>query len=535
VRSTAGPVPKQLGSCACADAHQLPLGRPAHPTAARLDRYKSWRAENPRCFGTAVEQVLRDEATAKHKKRVRTARASLQTTHADSRLAEYATFRARLREARLAKTVGFSKRESQRVVEHPPWRPNSPKPKRRPSSAPAAKRSGGAPKQAWQTRVATETAGKLAEVITQAGLVPDDAAATAALANMLAEDQRQLNSEVEVAEGAKDHVDAVREQQRLYMEAMEAGATAEEAEAAATAMDADADAVREQPSATGVVQEQSRRAPNDVAPQHPVETAAEKIWTGTSSVDYPASGDHVELKAYKSPPPTVKMVMEAVCLVLGMAPTWEAAKALLGKGTELSNTLSSLQVDSVSKATLRKLKKSYIGKPSLDYVTAAKTSKAVCSLCLWVNNVYRAATGQEQLAPPAPPQPVNVKRKGGTNKKKRPASAGAGGSRGGSPSTESKTSTSKRAPKKAAKRSSKKSHHRAAHANSAGKQQQQQQQQQQAHAPVGLIDPNDLVGTVSAAVQNGLSGDDLLRLCESLGQDSVELASSREVRTNCHA
>ena len=52
---------------------------------------------------------------------------------------------------------------------------------------------------------------------------------------------------------------------------------------------------------------------------------------------------------------------------------------------------------------------------------------------------------------------------------------------------------------------------------------------------MGLIDPNDLVGTVSAAVQNGLSGDDLLRLCESLGQDSVELASSREVRTNCHA
>ena len=54
-----------------------------------------------------------------------------------------------------------------------------------------------------QTRGAAQSAGRLAEVITQAGLVPDDAAATAALASMLAEDQHQLNSEVEVVEGAK--------------------------------------------------------------------------------------------------------------------------------------------------------------------------------------------------------------------------------------------------------------------------------------------------------------------------------------------
>ena len=45
-----------------------------------------------------------------------------------------------------------------------------------------------------------------------------------------------------------------------------------------------------------------------------------------------------------------------------------------------------------------------------------------------------------------------------------------------------------------------------------------------------MIDSNDLVGTVSAAVQNGLSGDELLRLCESLGKGTMEMASMREVR-----
>ena len=348
-------------------------------------------------------------------------------------------------------------------------------------------------------------------MITQAGLVPDDAAATAALANLLAEDQRQLNSEVEVVEGAKDHVDAVREQQRVYMEAMEAGATLEDAEAAAAA--ALANDVHHESSIANSLERRLPGEQND-APQQAGGTGTETTWTGSGTVDYPANhSDHVELKAYKSPPPTVKMVMEAVCLVLGLAPTWHAAKTLLGKSaSELRNTLSDLRVETVSKATLRKLKKNYIGKPALDYFTAAKTSKAVCSLCLWVNNIYRAATGQEQVSPPILSQPAMRKAK------KRPASAGTG-SRGASPGTEGRPpSASKRASKNAAKKDVKKAH-RAAHAPLGN----------DGRGQVPLIDSNDLVETVSAAVQNGLSGDELLRLCESLGKGTMEMASSREV------
>eukprot|EP01043_Picozoa_sp_COSAG02_P022896 COSAG02_NODE_1206_length_13888_cov_15.018130_2_plen_528_part_00 len=478
-------------------------------------RYRNWRSENPRCFGTAVEQALQDEAKAKHKKRVQSARASLRTSHADSRLADYARFRARMREARLAKTAGLSRQGGQRVLEHPPWRPNSPKPKRRPRSAPTKSRGDTSPR-GRPTRETAQSAGRLAEVITQAGLVPDDAEATAALANMLAEDQRQLNSEVEVAEGAKKHVYAVREQQRVYMEAMEAGATLEDAEAAAAAAAPEvtpADDAQHEPSTANGVERRPRREKTG-ATQQAGDTATGSIWTGSGSVDYTAKdNDHVELKAYKSPPPTVKMVMEAVCLVLGMAPTWDAAKTLLGKSTsELRNTFSELRVETISKATLRKLKKNYIGKPALDYFTAAKTSKAVCALCLWVNNIYRAATGQEQVSPPAPTQPAKRKAT-----KKRPVSAGAS-SRGGSPGKEGRTpSSSKRPSKKAAKKGVKKSNRVA------------QIFRKDEQGQVDAIDSNDLVGTVSMAVQNGLSGDELLRLCESLGKGTMEMASTREV------
>ena len=63
------------------------------------------------------------------------------------------------------------------------------------------------------------------------------------------------------------------------------------------------------------------------------------------------------------------------------ATTWDAAKALLGKSaSELRTTLSDLRVESVSKAILRKLKKNYIGKPALDYLTAEKTSKAEAAM-----------------------------------------------------------------------------------------------------------------------------------------------------------
>ena len=474
-------------------------------------RYKSWRADNPRCFGTAVDQALRDEATAKHKRRVQTARASLKTTH-DSRTAEYGAFRARLRENRLAKTAGLSSKKGQQVLEPPPWRPNSAKPKGLPSSAPAQKRGGAAaPSKAWEAPPPDN--GRLAAVINQAGLAPDDTQSMAALANMMAADQRQLNgADAGLAEGAKEHVDAVREQQRLYMEAMEAGATAEEAEAAARGLYAEDSSYVNGAAAAAAAPEPAAASVR----QQPV-ASEDKVWTGATCVAYTASEhDHTELKAYGSPPPTVKMVMEAVCVVLGLEPTWAQAKKLLGKSGLAGSTLSNLQVGSISKATLRKLKKSYIGKPSLDIDTAMRTSKAVLPMCVWVNNVYRAATGQEQLLAPAP---APVKRRVA---KKRPASTGAG-SRGSSPMSATDAGVGSSKPKAkakpAAKKSSKKGKRGGARAYNG-------------MANGGIIDPNDLVGTVSAAVQNGLSGDELLRLCESLGSSGpLGTASDREVRT----
>ena len=425
----------------------------------------------------------------------------------DSRLVDYAGFRARLREDRKTKTVGFSPR--QRALEHPPWRPSSPNPQptRRPRSAPASR----APPV--DVRVKKETAERLADVITEAGLVTDDSAAMDALSAMLAQDQRHLNGNG-LAHGAKTHVEAVREQQRVYMEAVEAGA-AEEEEAAEAEEAAAAD--QEDAAAEAVEEERQEGGGADVQAE-PLEAVLQQ------SISL---ADLRELKAYAKPPRSVKVVMEAVCLLLGLEPTWAQAKALfdsliVASRSGAAGPLGSLEVESVRPATIRKLKRSYIGKDALDVQSIGKVSKAAQSLCLWVNNVFAVATGQPQTQPPPAPE-----RKAGKRRtKKRPSS---GGSRGSSPVTgatraNARGSGAKKSAKKAGKRPGPKRTSNA-HENGAT-------QGAGSHAATpGSAMYADLIGQVSMGVQQGLSGDELLRLCESLGENTVG-ATQGQVRVH---
>ena len=432
-------------------------------------------------------------------------RASLDMAQ-DSRLVDYAGFRARLREDRKTKNVGFSPR--QRALEHPPWRPSSPNPQptRRPRSAPASR----APPV--DIRVKKETAERLADVITEAGLVTDDSAAMDALSAMLAQDQRHLNGNG-LAHGAKTHVEAVREQQRVYMEAVEAGA-AEEEEAAEAEEAAAAD--QEDEAAEAVEERQEGRGADVQA--EPLEAVLHQ------SISL---ADLRELKAYAKPPRSVKVVMEAVCLLLGLEPTWAQAKALFDSLIAASRSgaagpLGSLEVESVRPATIRKLKRSYIGKDALDVQSIGKVSKAAQSLCLWVNNVFAVATGQPQTQPP----PAAERKAGKRRTKKRPSS---GGSRGSSPVTGANRANArgpgaKKSAKKAGKRPGPKRTSNA-HENGATP-----GAGTHAAAP-GSAMYADLIGQVSMGVQQGLSGDELLRLCESLGENTVG-ATQGQVRVH---
>lgn len=68
--------------------------------------------------------------------------------------------------------------------------------------------------------------------------------------------------------------------------------------------------------------------------------------------------DITEVKSFTKPPDLVMKVMEAVCLLKGVKPTWEDAKKLLSQPNFL-RSLETYDKDSIPPATIRKLQ-SYI-------------------------------------------------------------------------------------------------------------------------------------------------------------------------------
>eukprot|EP01043_Picozoa_sp_COSAG02_P067298 COSAG02_NODE_10768_length_1861_cov_20.941544_2_plen_392_part_01 len=90
----------------------------------------------------------------------------------------------------------------------------------------------------------------------------------------------------------------------------------------------------------------------------------------------------VELKSFAAPPHAVKLVMEAVCILLGCTPSWAESKKLLGD-TSFLGKLASFDRDGVPAARLRKLRK-YVRLPELHLDAVKKVSAAAEGLMKWV-------------------------------------------------------------------------------------------------------------------------------------------------------
>ena len=139
-----------------------------------------------------------------------------------------------------------------------------------------------------------------------------------------------------------------------------------------------------------------------------LETAAQ----GLNSV---SKADIVELKSFAAPPHAVKLVMEAVCILMGCAPTWAESKKLLDDGHFLW-ALKTFDTDNVSPARLRKLRK-YVSMPQLHPDAVCKVSRAAHGLMRWVLAVAAfasirtgvkielASVPRPASAAPAPPKP----------------------------------------------------------------------------------------------------------------------------------
>lgn len=66
--------------------------------------------------------------------------------------------------------------------------------------------------------------------------------------------------------------------------------------------------------------------------------------------------DIVEIKSFSKPPQAVQMTMEAVCILKGEKPDWDAAKRLLGD-PGFMRSLEEFDKDNISDSTIKKLQK----------------------------------------------------------------------------------------------------------------------------------------------------------------------------------
>jgi dynein heavy chain len=94
----------------------------------------------------------------------------------------------------------------------------------------------------------------------------------------------------------------------------------------------------------------------------------------------------IEFKKYLKPPETIKMVMEAVCILLGERSDWNNAIVVLGQMDFLQRIVN-YPKESVSNSTFKKLR-IIVSKPEFQPEIVAQSSEAAKSLCIWCRAMF---------------------------------------------------------------------------------------------------------------------------------------------------
>ncbi|CAG9819075.1 unnamed protein product [Phaedon cochleariae] len=107
------------------------------------------------------------------------------------------------------------------------------------------------------------------------------------------------------------------------------------------------------------------------------------------ALDSLSKKDISEMKSYTTPPQKVKIVMEAVNILKGIEPTWEAAKRLLGEMNFLKD-LKEFDKNHISDKTLKKIATYTMNEEFIPDKVGA-VSLAAKSLCIWVIAIEKYA------------------------------------------------------------------------------------------------------------------------------------------------
>eukprot|EP00599_Poterioochromonas_sp_BG-1_P017876 CAMPEP_0173166600 /NCGR_PEP_ID=MMETSP1105-20130129/22117_1 /TAXON_ID=2985 /ORGANISM="Ochromonas sp., Strain BG-1" /LENGTH=3828 /DNA_ID=CAMNT_0014087887 /DNA_START=639 /DNA_END=12125 /DNA_ORIENTATION=- len=108
--------------------------------------------------------------------------------------------------------------------------------------------------------------------------------------------------------------------------------------------------------------------------------------------------DITEVKSFTNPPQAVRVVMEAVCVLLGEKESWDNAKKLLGR-SDFMDLLTGYDKDNIPESRLKKLRKQYINAEEMQVEVIEKVSRAGKGLCMWARAMDVYADVAKEVAP----------------------------------------------------------------------------------------------------------------------------------------
>ena len=131
--------------------------------------------------------------------------------------------------------------------------------------------------------------------------------------------------------------------------------------------------------------------------QKQLDVAMPAYHTAVAALKSLNKGDITEIKSMSSPPQRVKLVIEAVQLLLGEKAGWESAKKMMGAYAFLDR-LREYDKDDVPAPVLKALK-TYIDNEEFQPELVQKSSVAAMSLCLWVRAIDNYSAVAKEIGP----------------------------------------------------------------------------------------------------------------------------------------
>lgn len=106
----------------------------------------------------------------------------------------------------------------------------------------------------------------------------------------------------------------------------------------------------------------------------------------------------VEIKSFNSPPLLVHLVLDAICVMFSMEPTWENARRILSDSNVVQNMLS-YDKDAMSDEILTRLEANYMSDERFHREEVEKQSLAASMMVIWVRAIFQYASTRRVVKP----------------------------------------------------------------------------------------------------------------------------------------